>query len=340
MNRGLWAICTLAVLGCNREKDEPSGDSSLPEAPPCEVVALDQSWPDDGLSPASRDIRLSVGFSGVVSDEGLSFTVTDASGALVAGTVALTESDGVVTGATWAPDALLEADQAYTWAVSVCDATGGGGFTTGAYGDRVDPSVLIDSSFQLDLTGATWVQPEGGASIFRSLFDGVMLLGVEAADDSSIDLLAGVGEEIDSETIRQDPCFETADFEAEDFRNNPYAAVGPTTLTLDVQGFAVPLQGVIVTGAFTDGGATLSDGTLDAELDVRDVAASVGYSADDVCDLLASYVGLECAVCSVDAEPYCVTMQLTDVEGEEIPGLRLVPNENPTECETGTGAAI
>lgn len=340
MQRGLRVTLALCALGCNRDKDEPAGDSSPPEAPPCDVVTLDQSWPEDGLSPASRDIRLSVGFTGAVSDEGLSFSVIGPDGATVAGSVTRDEADPEtgMSGATWAPDALLEADQAYTWTVSVCEAQGGGAFTTGAHGERVDAAGLIHTSFELDLTHATWIQPEGGASIFRSLFDGVLLLGVESADDVSIDLIAGVGEQIDSETVQQDPCFETADFEAESFRNNPYARVGPTTLTLDVQGFAVPLQGVTVSGAFTDGGAALSDGTLDAELDVRDVAGSLGASADEVCDLLSTIVGLDCAVCSVDAETYCVTMQLTDVDGEEIPGLRVVPNENPAECDTGGGA--
>lgn len=335
---GLWAIL-LSLLACNKDKDEPAGDSSALEAPPCEVVALDQSWPEDGLSPASRDIRLSVSFSGVVSGEGLSFSVTDPDGVDVPGTVTLVDTDGVTTGATWAPDALLSEDTAYTWTATVCEATGGGAFTTGVYGDRVDPAALVDASFELDLTRATWVQPEGGESVFRSLFEGLLLLGVEAADDTSIDLIAGVGQEIDEETILQDPCFETADFEPADFRNNPYATVGPTTLTLDVQGIPAPLQGVTVTGAFTDGGAALSGGTLDAEMDVRDVAASIGYSADDVCDLLSAFVGIDCVACSADAEAYCVALELTDVEGTLLPGLTLVPNENPSECDTGGGGA-
>lgn len=330
---GPWVILLFSQLGCHRDKDG-GGDSSGSEAPACDVVALDQSWPDDGLSPASRDIRLSVAFSGEVSAEGVGFSVTDADGAEVSGAVTLTETDGVITGATWAPDALLEADTAYSWTVDVCSATGGGGFTTGEHGDRVDPTVLADTSFDLDLYHATWVEPEGGASVFRSLFDGLLLLGVESADDANIDLIAAVGQQIDEETIYQDPCFETANFEATAFQNNPYATVGPTTLTLDVQGIPAPLQNVKVSGAFIDGGAALAGGTLEAELDARDVAASIGYTEDQVCELLETFVQIDCVPCDSDGESYCVGLELTDVEGALVPGLRLVPNENPSECDT------
>lgn len=325
------ALLLLLFAGCKGGGDDKAAakDTAETAPPPCDVSALDETWPGDGLSPASRDIRLDATFSGTASAEGVVFTVLDAAGEAVSGTVTLSEDE-----ATWAPDALLAENAAYTWTVSVCEATGGGGFTTGAWGDRVDPSTMADSTYQLDLDDATWVAPRNGEAIFSSLFDGVLLLGVQSADDALVDVLAAVGEVYDDEVL-QDPCYATADFDPSDFRNDPYLTVGPTTLSLNVSGITVPLQNVYVSGAFV-GGTALADGTLDAELDMREAAAGFGgYSASDLCSLLKSYVGLSCVACSVDGEELCVQLQLEDITGNLVDGLRLVPNEEPEECDTG-----
>lgn len=325
-------LTALLLVGCNRDKDEGGGqETSAPEPPPCDVSELTESWPEDGLSPASRSLQLSASFSGVASEEGVLITVTDADGAEVAGTTTLT--DGLIT---WEAADLLAEDADYTWAVTVCDASGGGSFTTGAWGERMDPAELPDSSFQLDLSDATWISPEGGESLFSSLFDGILLLGVEAADEGSIDLIAAIGEEYEDEYgtfIQQSPCYATADFQPSDFRNNPYASVGPTTLSLSFEGITVPLQNVYVSGAFV-GGTALADGTLSAELDMRDAEGSLGMDAEGLCDLLQTYVGLDCMACMEDGEELCVGLELEDITGTLVEGLRVVPNDDPQECST------
>jgi len=320
----------LLLVGCRGGDDDKAGPVETGDpAPLCDVSALDETWPGDGLSPASRDIRLSATFSGTASEEGVVFTVLDAAGTAVPGAVTLADGQ-----ATWAPDALLTENAAYTWTVGVCDATGGGGFTTGAWGDRVDPAAMADASYQLDLADATWLAPRNGEAIFSSLFDGVLLLGVEGADETEVDVLAAVGEIYDDEVL-QDPCYATADFDPSDFRNNPYLSVGPTTLSLNVSGITVPLQNVYVSGAFV-GDSALADGTLDAELDMRTAADSFGgYSASDLCDMLQTYIGLSCVACSADGEELCVQLELEDITGNLVDGLRVVPNEEPEECDTG-----
>lgn len=325
------ALCLLVACKADDEKTGGAEDTA-PEALPCDVSALTETWPADGLSPASRDLQLSASFSGLASEEGVSFTVTDASGAAVEGSTTL--GDGV---ATWAPTELLAEDTAYTWTVSVCEASGGGAFTTGAWGERVDAATLTDTSFALDLSDATWIEPEGGEAIFRSLFDGVLLLGVEAGDETSIDLIAAIGEELeDDDFIQQDPCYATADFEPADFRNNPYASVGPTTLSLDIEGYTVPLSNVYVRGAFV-GGSSLADGALEAELDMRDAAEGFGTTAANLCEMLGTFLGLSCIACSEDGEERCVALVLEDISGALVDGLRVVPNEDPQECETDEG---
>lgn len=322
------ALVALALVACKGSDDKGGEETGGPAPAPCDVSALDASWPEDGLSPASRAPILSVSFSGVASEEGTLFSVTDESGAEVEGTTTL--SDGV---ATWEPSALLDADTTYAWTATVCDATGGGAFTTGAHGERVDTSALGDTSYALDLDSATWVEPEGGESIFRGLFSEVLLLGVQSADDSSLDLIAAIGEVLEDDgTIQQSPCYSTADFDPADFRNNPYASVGPTTLSLEIEGFTVPVENVYVSGAF-DGQGGLADGVMEAEVDARTMADALGLRDSQVCDLLETYVGISCTACSTDGETYCVGMRLEDLTGEIVDGLRVVPNEDPQECD-------
>lgn len=333
------AILLLGLLACSKDKDPASGGDSVPggtdsgggddsAAPPvCDVVALDATWPEDGLDPASRGLSITVSYTGTASAEGVVFAVKDPNGIQSLGTVTLTEGQAV-----WTPDELLDEDTLYTWTVSVCDATGGGSFTTGAYGDEVDPTTLSETAFSVDLAEATWLEPEGASTIFAEVFTGVMLFGVQSADDVSIDLIVTVGEVLEDGTIQQDPCFKTADFEPASFANNPYATVGPSSLVVDVQGYSVPLQDVRVSGAFLDGGLGLGEGDLTAEIDLRDLEESVGTTADNLCTYLP-YLGAECEACSADGEAYCLPMWLTDIQGELVEGLTVVPNDDPAECD-------
>lgn len=329
--RGGWVL--LGLLACETDKDGAGSDDTGSAPPPCEVTAIDGFWPEDGQSPTTTGVVVQLDFAGVAALESSSFALLDAGGAEVAGALALVDE-----GATFTPDAPLSADTTYTWSAEICDATASGSFTTGAYGDAVDGAELVDLAFAIDLADAEWVQPEGGEDLFSSLFSGVILLGVEAADATMLDLIVAVGEVIDDETVQQDPCFATADFEPADFRNNPYAKVGPTTLEIDVEGLAVPLRNVRLEGAFIDGGASLEDGVLTAEGDIRDVASAIGSTAPQACELLTTYVGIECTTCTEDGEPYCVGLELHEVRGVVQPGITVVPNENPSECDTGGGA--
>ena len=77
------AILLLGLLACNKDKDPASGGDSVPggtdsgggddsAAPPvCDVVALDATWPEDGLDPASRGLSITVSYTGTASAEGV-----------------------------------------------------------------------------------------------------------------------------------------------------------------------------------------------------------------------------------------------------------------------------
>lgn len=292
----------------------------------CDVPAITATWPAADQDQISRSATITVQFDGSIPAESISASVT-ADGADVAGSVQV--DDGRVT---WTPQDLLPAEAEVAWAMDLCGAEVSGSFQTGAEGEQVEPTILDGDSWTLDMESATWVEPVGGELIFGEVFTGLLLLGVQEVNEDSIDLIGGAAQDVEG-ALMQDPCVATFDFPAADFLNNPYVTVGPTVLEVEVQGLPVEIQQVSFSGAFSADGESILDARLEGEVDARDIAPSVGASADDLCELLSSYLGVECVECSSDLEPLCLRIRVEDIPGERAPGLTVAPNPDPQECE-------
>jgi hypothetical protein len=318
--RALPLLSLVGLTACR--PDAASGDTTAP----CTVTEVSASWPEDGLSPTTRWAAVSLWFSGEADLDQVALNLWGDDGESVEGALELIDG-----GLRFQPTEWLAEDATYTWDADVCGAVAGGSFTTGSEGQSADPAALVDTTWGLDLSRAEWLQPAGGESLFGSLFSGLILLGVEAADDSSIDLLSAVGEEVEADWWQQDPCFATADFEPVSFLNNPYVDAGPVDMTFVVQGIDAILHDVVITGAVADEGAALADGGLVAEFDARDYGA-LG-SASDVCGYVEQFTGVSCSACASDGEESCVPLEVAEIDGERIDGLALAPNPNPQECK-------
>ncbi|NOY27867.1 MAG: Ig-like domain-containing protein [Oligoflexia bacterium] len=318
-------LVLLTLAAC---KGNGAGDTA---ASTCTAPTLTDTWPADGADPVSRSASILVDFDGTLPSDAVTMTVTE-DGSAVSGTVDLT--DQVLR---WTPDAELAAQTAVSWSLDACGATASGSFTTGDQGTLLSADDLQDATFSLDLDNATWVEPAGGDVIFGQLFGGMLLLGVQDVSDDQIDLIGGGAEVLDDGTVQQDPCIPTFDFDASSFANNPYMQVGPTTLELDFQGIAVPITDVTLSGAFLPAGDGITGGAMGAEIDARDVATSVGMSADQLCEFIESYTGVACVACTTDGVENCIGLQIEDIEGNRLASLHVAPNPNPQECTTDTG---
>lgn len=294
----------------------------------CEAPALLSIWPAQDQDPISRSPQLRASFEGELSASAVTARV------LVDGTEVSGSLD-VSTGlALWTPDELLPAEASVEWSMDLCGVEAAGAFRTGAEGEQVQPDELGGESWALDMESATWVEPAGGELIFGQVFSGILLLGVQEISAESIDLIGGAAQEVDG-LLQQDPCVATFDFPASDFWNNPYFNVGPTVLEVEVQGLPVTIQEVSFSGAFSADSETIADARLTGEVDARDIAPAVGSSGEELCELLTSYLGVECVECVEDLEPVCLRIKVEDISGERVPGLRVAPNPDPQECEEG-----
>ncbi|MCK6506326.1 hypothetical protein L6R53_23625 [Myxococcota bacterium] len=297
----------------------------------CQAPTLGQAWPAEGADPVSRSAAITVGVDGALSADDVVFTVR-ADGVDQQGQVEV--SDDALR---WTPSQMLPASAEVSWSLDACGSATAGTYRTGTEGEQVDPAALVDLAWGLDLDQATWIEPAGGQVLFGQLFSGLLMLGVQEATTDQVDLIGGAAEVVDEDLVQQDPCVPTFDFEPVAFSNNPYVAVGPTTLELAFQGVPVQVDDVVLSGAFSDGGETFSGGALSAELDAREIAPSVGTSAEALCELLESYLGLSCVACAADGEERCVALRVEDIEGQRLPGLRVVPNPDAEECSEDTG---
>jgi hypothetical protein len=302
-------------------QDDTGGDLS------CEASSILSVRPDGSLAYVSLGVQVVVETDGGVLAAESAIVVTDGDGANV-------PFSGVAEGQrlVFTPDASLEPYTSYTFDAEVCGLSTSGAFTTGGYGEAPPLEALSGSTWALDLQHANWVEPEGGGSMLRQYFSGIILLGVQSVTTAEIDLLLGAGEDTKIGVL-QDPCFETVDFEPVSFEDSPYVAMGPADLPVSVEGQLIVLHHTYLFAGFSADGSMLGDGILSAQADVRDVAGSTGYDPDDLCAMIEMF-GFGCSECLADGEIYCLDLRVEEIEGERADGLTLVPvTETSGECD-------
>lgn len=314
--RSIAAI--LVAVGCAKAP----ADTDVGPAP-C-TATITSSWPADGATVA-RNAGPKLAFDGEASTADV--VVLDADGAAVAGTTTI--ADGEIT---FVPDDLLPGRATYTWTATVCDGGATGTFVTGALDEPQDPASLVDNAYAFDLGSATWTSPEGGGDLFEQAFGGVFLVGVQAADAVTLDTILSAGTETESGNWQQDPCFATVDFEPADFANNPYFGLDADTLETSAQGQPVTIHHAHLSGGLDADG--IVDGRFEGEIDMRDYREQFG---SDGCASLEAFLGISCVACESDGEEQCVPLAAEDVRGDLVPGLRVVPNEDPQECDPDEG---
>lgn len=278
-----------------------------------DIVAV---TPADGTGPVARDAVIRVALDG--NPGKVEFTVTGPDGE-VPGTVSLGATEAVFT-----PTGLLPEGADIDYTVAVCDATQAGTFTVGSIEHASSPDELDGNTYALDLTNATWVTPPSGGALIAQFFDGAVLVGIEAVSDTELDAIGASGLETTDGAWQQDPCFATIDFEPVDFASNPYFHILADVVEFTVQTATIQVHDVEISGGLT--ADAVVDGTFAGEIDFREVDV-----VQDGCSMVGM-IGLSCTDCTSDGEPYCMFVEAEDVAGEVLPGLTVMPNVDPQEC--------
>ncbi len=272
--------------------------------------------PADGTGPVARDAVIRVALDGKPGK--IEFTVTGPDGA-IPGAVSLGETEAVFT-----PTDLLPEGADIDYSVALCDATSYGTFTVGAIEHATPPDELAGNTYALDLTNATWVTPPSGGALIEQFFGGAVLVGIEAVSATELDAIGASGQATTNGGWQQDPCFATIDFEPVDFTSNPYFNILADSVEFTVQTAVITVHNVEISGGLTSDAVV--DGTFAGEIDFREVTA-----VNDGCSMVGM-IGLSCTDCTSDGEPFCMFIEAEDVTGEVLPGLTVVANEDPQEC--------
>lgn len=320
------AMAIVTVLGCSDKGDDTgnggtgdggSGDGGSGEC----TVSVDSTWPIDGETDAYYRTQVEFDLSGADPTGTPSISLTDAGGTAVAGTQALSDDGKTVY---FYPSAPLANATSYTASLTYCGGNPSISFTTGNLGGALTAD-LAGKGYIVDLNNARFVEPAGVASLLLGELNNNILLGVESASGTSLEMIGAIS--VEGGTA-QDVCEESIDFPTVDFSQSPYFELPPTDTTISAAGYDITISQLSVSGTFAADGSYFGGGVLAGELDARVLAPLVGElvgseDPDDICALLVGF-GVECMECASDGAPYCVAVLVEDLTAVEGDGLQVV----------------
>ena len=240
-------------------------------------------------------------------------------------TVEVSGPDGIVPGTSevlgrrvrWTADDPLAADTTYTGTLRWSCAPETTTFTTSATGPTVDLAAIDGQAYRLDLVSARWLQPGGLGAAIPLLLAADLLIGVESNDAEALDLTFARTQDFGQP---QDLCSPTTAFPTASFANNPLFSVGPADVGLEVDGAALPVYGLELSGAFSADGTLMEGGRLAGLADLSALSSTLLGSSDPtaICNLLATF-NVSCLSCPSSAAATCVQIEVDSIRGTQDP---------------------
>jgi hypothetical protein len=286
----------LVAVACSGGKD----DTSATEVECTNSVSL---FPADGASNVYYRTTIEATFAEI--EEGAEMTV----------------NDGAVTGSTtwngntmvFKPDAPLDPSSSYTASVSYSCGAPAASWNTSDIGGSVATADVAGNAYELDISSGRFVQPPDVGELLGSYLTVPILISVTSADDADITMIGAIGVE-GSVPPAQDTCEPTIDFPTADFTGNPFFEIGPQTTTISVADFAVTIDDLNVSGAFSPDGSYIDGGVLAGRIDTRPLVPLLEEGGEDsaICDL-AGALEIDCEPCS-DGGNYCLTIYVDSIQ--------------------------
>jgi hypothetical protein len=219
----------------------------------------------------------------------------------------------------------LKAKHGYRMFIRDCAGERVVNFRTSPYGEPLESGAagLIDNTYVLDLAGAEWVQPPGLGPLLQLYFTTPVLLGVQSADNDTIDFLGAPGIIDPFAGIQQDTTQQTWDFDGTSFTAAPFFRADVDEVNFSFDGLDIPVYGFRVEGTFAADGSSFGGGLLSGNADTRNLGVQLGEPDNPaaMCGYAES-LGIACKPCP-DGEPYCLDLAVQDVDGMKVPGLKL-----------------
>lgn len=285
----------------------PTGDTGtdLPTLPSCLNEVLD-AFPDDGATDAYY--RTTVEFF-LAESEPAATVALSGPGGPVSGQVSVVDRRVIFT-----PNAPLDPSTAYSAVLDWSCPDETVQFTTSPLGTPVDPAVLVGGAWRLDLANGRWIEPPNLGKAAAALVGADVLLGVVSADASAVEVIFARTDGIGGP---QDLCEPTTPFPLGDFTDNPAFQVGPETVDLPMSSALVPIEGLVLSGAFSADASFLEGGRLQGLIDTAALVQLLnpGQDPDALCDLLAP-LGVSCEPCPGSGLTTCAPIDVDSVRGQ------------------------
>jgi hypothetical protein len=291
IGKSILALTIVATFGCG-EKDD-TGDT-IDE--PCNINQVDV-FPAPDETKAYYRTSVEAQFR-PVPDTNATLSVTDSSGAAVAG-----DSAWRGNALVFEPSAPLSPGANYTTTVNYACASGetkeiNASWMTSEVGAATDGAALVGNAYKLDLANARFVQPEGIGALLSQYLTVDVLVGIDSVD-SEIKMVGAIAEE-GSEPPVQAACEQTIDFPSADFSQNPYFAVSGDAFNINVDEYSVSIEDFSLSGDFAPDGSYIDGVTLIGSIDTRPLVPLLGDedAAEDAICVLAATLNIQCEACS------------------------------------------
>jgi hypothetical protein len=331
--RTSFLLATMVLAACGDSKDDDTGaDTDDTDAPTC-VSGIASTFPAQNDTAAFYRTSVEVTFNQDESDSS-TLTLKDGGGADVAGTVTYS-ADGKI--AYFDPTADLMPSTQYTLTVAYsCDKTADISFTTADFGTAVDASTLIGKTYSVDFLSGRITEPAGVGELLTGLLGGTdpiyILVGPTAiTEGGQIEMLGALGA-LDGTDIVQDVCTPSIVFPiAADYSENPFFTIEGEDVSLEVEGFALDIAQLALSGAFSADGTQIGGLAIDAFADTRGLVEvlgeDLGIDPSNPAGLCTFISGLlptvQCQDCGGGDEPYCLKLVIDSMVGVELPGVTL-----------------
>lgn len=229
-----------------------------------------------------------------------------------------TSDDGLTV--TWVPDSPLAPETAYHASLTFCGGTQDLDFTTSDLGKPlIDPQALVGRVYAVNLPEANIVSPAGLGGFLGPML-AVVLAEVVAVSDTDLDVLGAVAVTGSAPPV-EDYCTPTIDFPPGAFAEQPYFHLGPADVDLVVSGSIVTVGDLELTGTFSADGSYFGGGVFTGLVDTRPLSLAQNPDGDgsDVC-VLVSGLGVECANCPTDGQPFCLSLIADNITAQATAG--------------------
>lgn len=202
-------------------------------------------------------------------------------------------------------------------------------FTVNEVGTPTSGS-LDGTAYAIDLSRGRYVRPEGLGDLLGQFLTTQVLLGVQG---STADTLETIGATAEAESFppTEDLCVPTVAFPVADFTQDPYFVIDGvgTRVPLTIAGYAVTIDDLVMSGAFSPDASSLGGVRLTGSLDTYPLAEIVDATCVDgspdypacleaVCDLAAVIGG--CETCPADGQVHCLNLVVDSLVGDGILG--------------------